>query len=303
MSGTLWRIRQSIARPGWALGRLGVEWRARFGWEERFAKVREPRRRGAYVHAPGEHAAIRAQLEAAGFDVRPLRLDADAYRRFVARARYERFPLYCSGGRSPGFVEKGLEHFLALELLGLTPDDVYIDVASQHSPVPVIYGELSGARMIRQDLVYPPGLHEDRIGGDASSMPVPDGFASAIALHNAFEHFEGDSDSRFIGEALRVLRPGGRLCIVPLFLASRYAIQTDPAAWPPEGMAFEPDAELWCAKGWRDRHGRLYDVAHLAGRVRARLPGASLTIHDVENAGDFGPDAYLRFAALVRKPG
>ena len=238
---------------------------------------------------------------AAGFDVRAIDLDVAAYRRFIAAAGYERFPLYYAGGRAPGFHEKGLEHFLALELLRLGPGDVYVDVASQNSPVPEIYGRISGARVFRQDLSYSAGVHGERIGGDAARMPVADGFASAIALHNAFEHFEGDSDARFVTEACRVLRPGGRLCIAPLFLAARYVVQTDPAVWPREGVPFEADAEVACARGWRDRHGRFYDVPHLVSRVRDSLRGARLTVFVVGNAREIDPAVYLKFVALIER--
>src|SRR5262249_17343170 len=144
-----------------------------------------------------------------------------------------------------------------------------MDVASQHSPAPDIYERLHGATMYTQDLVYPPGVHGRRIGGSAAALPLPEGFADAIVLHNAFEHFEGDADILFVREAARVLKPGGRPCNLALLLYTEYAIQTDPAAltgaWPP----FDPGARLWCARGWRDRHGRFYDPERLETRLLA----------------------------------
>lgn len=296
-----WRMRQVLARPGWALGRAMVDLRAPFVWPRRYHALREPKRIGHHEHTEADEAQVRSALARAGFDVRPLRVDLDAFMRFRERADYARFPLYLDGGRAPESHEKALEHYLAFELLRLGPQDVYVDIASQNSPVPDIYARLAGARVVRQDLVYPPGLHGDRIGGDAASLPVPDGFASGMALHNAFEHFEGDSDTRFVAEACRVLRPGGRLVILPLFLAPHYLVQTDPAVWPPGGIAFEPDAEVLCARGWRDRFGRHYDAAHLATRVAGALRGARLTVFRIENAAELHPGIYMRFAALVER--
>ncbi len=298
----IWRVRQALARPRWALARIAVDLRSPFVWSWRYRSLREPKRAGAYPHDRAEQVLVRRQLVEAGFDIRSMRIDLEDYRRFLERATYEQYPLYYGGGQARGFPQKALEHYLALKLLRPGAADVCIDVASQKSPAPQIYARLSGAHVFSQDLAYPGGLSGDRIGGDASRMPVADGFASAIALHNAFEHFEGDADARFIREAGRVLRPGGRLCIAPLFLASRYVIQTDPAVWPAGGMAFEPEAEVACVRGWRDRHGRFYDVPRLRSRVRDNLDGLRLTIFDVENAADVHADVYLRFVALIEKP-
>ncbi len=269
----------------------------------RFAALRPPKRVGAVPHDQALHESIRQDLVRRGFEVVAMRVDLDDYRRYVSSARYDRFPAYYGRGRERGIAEKTFEHYLAMRLLRLGPDDVCIDVASQGSPAPTIYRELAGCTVYRQDLTYRRGVQGDRIGGDAGAMPVPDGFATKLTLHNAFEHFEGDADSRFIEEAGRVLRPGGALCIVPLFLHDTYAIQTDPAVLPRRGLPFESDAVLYCARGWRDRHGRFYDVPHLGTRVRDHLGALRLRIVVIENEREVDPEVYLRFAAVLKKPG
>ncbi len=91
-------------------------------------------------------------------------VDVADYRTYFAGARYlEAFPDYYAFNRT----EKSLEHYLAAKLLELGKRDVYIDVASEHSPAPDIYRRLFGVTAYRQDLTYPPGLAGDRIGGDA----------------------------------------------------------------------------------------------------------------------------------------
>src|SRR5262249_19042301 len=152
-------------------------------------------------------------------------------------ARYENFPHYYP----TNLPEKSLEHYIATQLLQLNAQDVYIDIASEHSPVPDIYRRLFAATAYRQDLAYPPGLHADKIGGDAAHMPLPEAFATKMALHCSFEHFEGDSDIGFIRETARVLRPGGAACIVPLYLFEEYAIQIDPVIALPAGVVFDDD--------------------------------------------------------------
>ena len=74
-------------------------------------------------------------------------------------------------------------------------------------------------------------------------MDVPDAFADKLFLHNSFEHFEGDADTGFVREAWRVLKPGGRVCIVPLYLSTRHQILTDPFV-DRRGVVWDPDAEV-----------------------------------------------------------
>jgi hypothetical protein len=79
-----------------------------------------------------------------------------------------------------------------------------------------------------------------------------------MSLHCSFEHFEGWSDRDFILEAARVLAPGGRLCIVPLYLAPEYSeerIQTMTLGG--ESHARDPGSQF----------SRVYDPPSLAERV------------------------------------
>ena len=98
-------------------------------------------------------------------------------------------------------------------------------------------------------------------------MPVPEGFATKMALHCSLEHFEKDSDIKFMAEAKRVLNIGGKLCVVPLYLFQSYAIMTNPL-YAKHNTPFDPDAVLYCSKNYYNRHGRFYDVAHLVSRIK-----------------------------------
>ena len=248
---------------------------------------------------PSVVAAVADGLRARGIPVEELRLDLAEVRSFVARAGYAtRHKDYYPWNRA----EKSLEHFIAAKLLGLDRGDVYIDVASEHSVVPDIYHDLFGCTTYRQDLSYPPGLKGDRIGGDAAAMPLPAGFATAMGLHCSFEHFEGDADIRFVREAGRVLRPGGRVCIVPLYLNSHHAALHDPAAPDAQGASFDDDAVVHLQAGWGNRHGRFYDPGHLDSRIRENLGDLRLRVFHVINPEEVDPSCYVRFAALIDKP-
>jgi hypothetical protein len=264
----------------------------------RHAVIRPPRRLGPIRYTATTIEHIVAALRARDIAVRPYTIDVAAYRCFVAAAGYaERYPAYYSFNQH----EKSLEHYIAADLLALTRDDVYIDIASEGSPVPDIYSRLYGCTTYRQDISYPPGVAGDRIGGDAASLPLADGFATKMGLHCSFEHFERDSDVRFMHEIQRVLNPSGAVCIVPLYLFDEYAVQTDPMLSGSAEPPFDPDAVVYCASGWGNWHGRFYDAAHLAERVQQRIGDLHLTVYRVLNAKAVDPSCYVEFAGLISR--
>ena len=150
--------------------------------------------------------------------------------------------------------------------------------------------------------MYPEGIQDRTIGGDAASMPIPDGFVDHLVMHCSFEHFEGDSDSRFIREASRVLKPGGRLCILPLYTSSAYAIQTHPRGLHRQHLEFEPGDTIYVADEWGPPHARFYDAVAFERRIVWQLGDLDLTIFDVTNLEEVGDACYLRYAAVFRKP-
>ena len=271
-------------------------------WPHNYAVLRHPKAKGPVPqHEPRAHAQVVSRLRKEAYDVREYRIDVDDFRRYLAKAEYSRFPRYCRGGRSRNFVEKSLEHYLAAKLLDINRDETYIDVANDSSPAPEIYAALYGCNSYRQDLKFPAGLHGSRIGGSAAAMPVPDRFAAKMALHCSFEHFEQDADVCFIREAGRVLAHGGRVCILPLYIYTDYAIQTDLAVLPRGALNFDPAAVVYCARGWGNRHGRVYDVPHLSSRIRAALGNLTLTVYVIENEKEVHPSCYVKFVGLFEK--
>ena len=270
--------------------------------EVNYRRVRSPKARGWPPATDVDADRIHALLDAAGIAVTSSTIDRRAYADYVARAEYARYPEYYAVG-SPAFAEKSLEHFLAAYFLDLRPGQVYVDVASDRSPAPEIYARLFGVTAYRQDLRFAPGVNGDRIGGDAARMPVPDGFAHAMALHCSFEHFEGDADTGFVAECARVLAPGGAACVVPLYVSANHTMLTDPLApdWNAR-IPFDRGAIVRATRGYGARHGRLYDAEQLASRVLAPAPPLEATIHHVTNAHDIDPSCYANFVLMLRKP-
>jgi hypothetical protein len=230
--------------------------------------------------------------------VQDLHIDVQEYRDYFDRAGYAtRYPNYYSWN----ITEKSLEHFIAQQLLELNPKDIYIDIASEGSPVPEIYHRLFGSTTYAQDLTYEPGVHGDKIGSDAASIPMPDHSVTKMALHCSFEHFEGNSDSGFIKEASRLLCVGGKIVIVPLYLSSNYAIVTDPIVSYKNSVPFERDAVVMTVQGWGNRHGRFYDAAHLVSRVLTVAKNMKFDLMRVANLKDVNEYVYARFALVGTK--
>jgi len=136
--------------------------------------------------------------------------------------------------------EKVLEYYLTLRALALNPKSTYLDIASCLSLFPNYVAERIGGTIHRQDLFYPEGVQTIEfprvtrsihrrvpawisvIGCDACDLPLESSTVDHITLHCSFEHFEGDADGRFAAEALRVLRPGGRMLIFPFYCGNEY---------------------------------------------------------------------------------
>jgi len=270
-------------------------------WNYYYTYLREPKTKSNLPHDPQIQNGIIENLINNNFNVVDYEIDVTEYRNYINIAEYSKFPCYYNGGKGRNFTEKSLEHYLAAKLLNLTKDDVYMDIASSDSPAPEIYPNIYGCRVYRQDLDYPEGIHGNIIGGDAAQIPVDDGFASKMGLHCSFEHFEQDSDIRFIKEASRFLKKGGKLCILPLYLFNKYSIQTDPSVLPKGGINFENDAVLYCVRGSGIRHSRFYDIPHFIDRIRNNLNNLKLTIYVIKNEKDVDPSCYVKFMGLFEK--
>lgn len=265
---------------------------------------------GTSSKAPvGDTPEILRRLAAAGLHIEEFILKPTAFEEHLRAFRYPRF--YAGGPVAKGgFREsKIMEYVVSLDLLPVESSNVVIDVASERSVFPEMVKATIGARVFRQDLIYPPGLSEDRIGGSAAAMPVPAAFADKLFLHNSFEHFEESSDSEFVVEAWRVLKPRGAVCIVPLYLSARHQIVTDPLL-DTRDVAWDSGAEIVSRRGYRSRFGRFYSVEALAKRVvePALECGLQYTIWHFgsvdQTAGDPISRAYrgLRFGMVLRKP-
>jgi SAM-dependent methyltransferase len=244
-------------------------------------------------------AKVAPLAEAAGMELTPLAIDVLAYRDYYARALYDqRYPDYYVGNRP----EKTLEHFIALTLLDIKPGEVFVDIASEHSPVPEIYERLTGARSYSQDIMYPEGISGNQIGGDACAMPVKDSFFQKAALTCSLEHFEGEADRGLFEEMHRVLSPGGKICITPFYLHHEEGTQTDPTLSVPAGVSFDETAIVYCARGWNNRHGRFYTPQSFMRRIGEPMKGKfDFAFYRITNPSEVDPTTYVRYAFVATR--
>ena len=224
------------------------------------------------TQAPSSHLAnfrgLRGRLVSAGVPVTDAPIDLEDFDDWRGRHRVlDRY--YRSHGDI--HIEKCLEHYIVDRALQLQRGHIYIDVASAGSPWARTLRR-RGVEAYRLDLIYQPGIRGINIGGDATATGLPAGFARALSIQCAFELFFGETDRQCLAETARILEPGGRAVITPLYLDNSHFVLHSPAALPPPGSE-EPDA----VRIWRDDDvpapfSRHYSPETFVARIASCLP-------------------------------
>lgn len=242
-------------------------------------------------------------LEQAGIPVMPYHIDRKGYRGYLKKAVY---PVsYYGGGKDAkqNFTEKTLEHYVSLDLLELSTGSVFIDVAAATSLFYKIVKKLKGVKASYcQDLVFPKGIRGSYIGGPASEIPLDPGSVDAITLHCSLEHFEGNDDTEFFRTAQKLLKPGGKVVVLPFYLAGEYTIHIDPVFnfLKRHRPRLDPEARLrYC--DWYQYFSRHLSVSALQSRIMDQCPRLQLTVYRAGNFRDVDPGCYLRFAGVFQK--
>ena len=212
---------------------------------------------------------LRDQLIVLGITVEDISIDINDFTRWM-----QEYHEITDNYRTLGSVciEKCLEHYLSYKYLDLTTSDVFIDVAAAGSPYVDILTRRSGIESYRLDLSYPEGIHEKNIGADAGNTKLPADFASAMALHCAFECFMGDDDSHFVREASRILNHRGRFVIVPLYLDAVYFIATSPYCNQKNVILDKEAIKVWRDDNYRVPFSRHYSPKAFLERIYSVLP-------------------------------
>ncbi|MCP3166715.1 class I SAM-dependent methyltransferase [Myxococcus qinghaiensis] len=257
-------------------------------------------------YGPGPQLKSPEPLRQAGIPYETFRFDVAGLERFWNELQAGSAVLrhYCAV--QPYWEKRSQYHYSWTQLAPLLAreDAVYVDIASTlNSPYLEVIRALAKTRNVFvQDLVFPPGINGHEIGGSAAELPLGNASVDAMTLHCSFEHFEGGADTGFIREAARVLRPGGRVCIVPLYLGEYAFTMCDPAWGHDIRREAEPVIHLF--PGWGERHGRFYGVDTLKQRVLepAHAAGLKSRIIHFENILELHPTCYTHFGLVLEKP-
>jgi SAM-dependent methyltransferase len=228
-------------------------------------------------------------------------VDVEAYTEYVGIARYP------DGTYGDYFAEKSLEHFISFQFSDINEHSLVVDVANASSHFPRIMHDLFGCRVISNDLEFPAGVVEladwhTQIGCNACNLPLNDGSVDLMTLHCALEMFEGNDDISLIREASRVLKPGGKMVIVPLYLNEVHHVLRDPI----NPRRTQPIIDNGSVLVYRHdffnvAFARFYSVDALFNRLLSDLVDMSFNLYKVEKAESIGKNVYCSWIGVFEK--
>jgi predicted SAM-dependent methyltransferase len=184
--------------------------------------------------------------------------------------------------------KKKLEMFISHSLLNIRPKDVYMDAAGGGFSYA---GKVATSRTYMQDISIRKSVR-DRLGptvecieSSVGKVPLAAGSVDKISCHHAFEHFQLDADIEFIKEAQRILRPGGRLVIVPIFISKReveFSNLKEFKNWStkPENRLVDMNATLPGKKS--GNFARIYSLASFRERILSKIDFQRFDVEIVE---------------------
>lgn len=246
---------------------------------------------------PTDNLRIKEEYLQINIKVVPYRIDVEEFEEQCSRYSFPK-PYLRSYGNI--YKEKLLEHYLSWKLLDFVEEDVFVDIAAADSPWYNILKNTDNINSYCLDLKFPKGINGNKIGANASNIPVKDGFFTKIALHCAFEAFENDSDTEFIREAGRVLKHGGKLIILPLYMGNFHYISSSPFT-DRRGIKYGNAKLVYRDDGSMVRFARHYSVDAFINRVYKYCSGFNLKIYYIENEKEIDENCYVKFMAVFEK--
>jgi hypothetical protein len=183
--------------------------------------------------------------------------------------------------------------------------DVYVDVAAANSPW--VY-EVKNRKRID---AYAIDLGE--VGEAYQSLPYyrienatatsfPDASVKGASLHCAYEMFSGNDDVKFVSEIARILSPGGKVVILPLYMHTHFCAYSTPEYFG-KGHSDPVAKEYVRLDCMGVTSSRKYDAAALKSRVLYAIisNGMSYRILVLRNKSDFGDGIYCHFILEITR--
>ena len=126
----------------------------------------------------------------------------------------------------------------------------------------------------------------------------------AVTLHCSVEHFEGNSDMMFYKEMERQLKPGGKIVILPFYMAYEYTIHVDPIynIIKRNNVKLDDNTRFRLRySSWYQFYSRHYDPRALKERILDNCQNLDLKIYRVKNYQEISESCYLRFVGVLEK--
>ena len=253
---------------------------------------------------PAELDTIEHDLCNLGIEVQKLRVEPNKFSKFKSSFK---FPTDYHGGIAGGvWEEKLFEHFLAYELAikKANAGDIYVDVAACSSPWAFMLREQKGINAYAIDLNVSNRYqqYDYYLAQDATDTSFEDESISSASLQCAFEMFKDDDDINLIKELSRILRPGGRAIVSPLYMHTHYCSYSSPEYW---GKHYsDPEAKEYIRT---DIHNvpssRKYNAKKLKERVldTLHLHGMDYKLYRIENKAEIDSSIYCHFVLEIIK--
>ena len=247
---------------------------------------------------------IEHELAAAGMPCGDFRIEPDDFQTFK---RLIRFPPEYHGGLVGGvYNEKLLEHFVAWNLLGLGQpgSSPYVDIAACASPWAKLlrsHGIEAYAIDLAIDAEFA-NLDYYRCE-DATRSHFSGASMGGASLQCAYEMFTGDQDMALLTELGRILRPGGRAVISPLYTHTHACHYQTPEYFG--RFPGDPGAKAYVRRDcWGVPSSRKYDAQTLRRRVwdNALRAGLMPSLKVLRNKQELGEGIYLHFILILDKP-
>lgn len=248
---------------------------------------------------------IERELRKTGINVQDYSPPPSGFSAFKA-AGY--FPADYHGGIQSGvWEEKLLEHWIAAEMLNLFKygkGDIYIDVAACGSPWAQVLRARHQIQTYAIDLEVPLAFSmlDFYREENATKTNFPNSSVRGMSLQCAFEMFLSSDDVDFIVEIKRILKPGGKVVILPLYMHTHYCAYSTPDFF---GKGYsDTDATEYVQMGaWGVPSSRKYNAKTLKERLLNSIEreGLEYEIYALRNKEELGEGIYCHFILEITK--